>query len=256
MSRVAVTAARARGAGVRRVGVRELSGRALERGGEEQRLPVPRRARDDLVDLRLEAHVEHPVRLVEDERADAIEAHDASVEEVLEPARRGDEHVGRLDQAGLILDRDAAVDGGDAQSARCHQGPELLGDLARQLAGRHEDERRRAAAPRDALDDRQREGERLARAGGRLGQDVMPVHDVADDERLDGERGGDALLGQGLDHGRGHAEVGEGLLHAMFTSSRHEGRERFGRIRLTRSAEKRTGEQEPRGPTIGPTSSE
>ena len=56
-------------AGVLGVGLGELAGRALERRREEQRLALLRHLRDDPVDGGLEAHVEHPVGLVEDEDA-------------------------------------------------------------------------------------------------------------------------------------------------------------------------------------------
>ena len=53
-------------AGIARVGARLLAGRGLERRREEQRLAIARRPGDDPVDRRLEAHVEHPVGLVDD----------------------------------------------------------------------------------------------------------------------------------------------------------------------------------------------
>ena len=49
---------------------------------------------DDPVDGGLEAHVEHPVGLVEDEDVDLLERDAPRVDQVLEPARGGDEDVG------------------------------------------------------------------------------------------------------------------------------------------------------------------
>ena len=56
----------------------------LERGGEEQRLSVLGDFPDDPVDLRLETHVEHPVRLVEDEDANRVEGDEPPLEEVVQ----------------------------------------------------------------------------------------------------------------------------------------------------------------------------
>ena len=67
---------------------------AVERCREEHRLPVARHTSDDLVDLGLEAHVQHPVCLVEYEDADTIERHDPLRDQILEPARRSDQHLG------------------------------------------------------------------------------------------------------------------------------------------------------------------
>ena len=90
--------------------------------------------------------------------------------------------------AGLLLEADAAVDGGDLEGAGVGQRPQLLDDLAGELARRGEHERGRAAAVGvDAVDHRHAEGERLARARGGLGEHVATGEHVGDDELLDGE---------------------------------------------------------------------
>ena len=66
---------------------------AVERRREEHRLPVARQAAHDPVDLGLKAHVEHPVGLVEDERADVRKIDEAPLREILEPAGGRDEDV-------------------------------------------------------------------------------------------------------------------------------------------------------------------
>jgi hypothetical protein len=63
-------------------------------------------------------------------------------------------------------------------------------------------ERRR----RRALDDRQREGKRLARPRRRLREDVRPRERVREDERLDPERTGDDARGEDLVDLGAHAE--------------------------------------------------
>src|SRR5919108_629836 len=68
--------------------------RSLQRRREEERLPLPRDQADDPIDGALEAHVEHPVGLVEDEHADPVELEVAPLEEVLEAAGGGDDDVG------------------------------------------------------------------------------------------------------------------------------------------------------------------
>ena len=79
----------------------ELADLAVERRREEHRLPVPRQAAHELVDLRLEAHVEHAVGLVEHECAHLREVHEPAVGQILEPAGRRDEDVRVLDPVGL-----------------------------------------------------------------------------------------------------------------------------------------------------------
>ncbi len=68
---------------------------------------------------------------------------------------------------------------------------ELVDDLAGELAGGRQHEGGGTRAPlagADALGERDPEGERLARAGGRLDEHVAPGEDVGEDQSLDGER--------------------------------------------------------------------
>ena len=74
--------------------VGQLADRALERGREEQCLPLARDLLDDAVDDGLEAHVEHAVGLVQDEDLDAAELDVAAGDQVFEAPGRGDDHVG------------------------------------------------------------------------------------------------------------------------------------------------------------------
>src|SRR5262249_28570129 len=70
--------------GAVRVRACELADAAVERGREEHRLAIAWQPLDDLVDLRLEPHVEHPVCLVENEDANAREIDHAPIDEILE----------------------------------------------------------------------------------------------------------------------------------------------------------------------------
>ena len=80
--------------------------------------------------------------------------------------------------------------------------------LQRELARRHEDECAGALArPGRPLDERQAEGERLAGAGRRLGEDVEAGERVRKDEVLDGKGMGDAGGGERPNDGCADAEL-------------------------------------------------
>jgi hypothetical protein len=87
---------------------------------------------------------------------------------------------------------------------------ELLDDLLGELAGRREDEGRGAARlGLDALDHRDAEGERLARSGRRLDEDVLTCEDVRDAKSLHRKWFFDAALGECAQDWARHAEIGE-----------------------------------------------
>ena len=139
-----------------------------------------------------------------------LERDRAALDQVLEPAGRGDDDVGALRRGALRAEADAAVDGGDAQSAGLGDRGQLVDDLACQLAGRGEDERREVLrSGLDPVDQRHAEGERLAGAGRGLDQQVVTGERVADDHLLDGEGLVDAALRKRAHDVLGYAEIGE-----------------------------------------------
>ena len=162
--------------------------RAVERRGEQQRLAVLGRVVEDLLHDGQEAHVGHAVGFVDDDDLHLVEHDLAALDEVAEPAGAGDEHVDapaeRLDLEAVA---GAAEHGGDAQLADPAEPFELSGDLGGELTGGNEDERMRPAGGGavDAGDDRDAEGEGLARAGRGPAGDVAAGAAVGERELLD-----------------------------------------------------------------------
>ena len=77
-------------------------------GGEKQRLAARRQQFADLLDVGNEAHVEHAVRLVDDEDLHAHEHQFAALEVIEKASRSGDEHIdAAVELAILIIERDA-----------------------------------------------------------------------------------------------------------------------------------------------------
>ena len=148
---------------------------------------------DDAVDGGAEAHVEHPVGFVEHQHADGIESDGAALHEVLEAAGCGHQDVCPSCELRLALDAGAAVYGGQRQSARGCDLAQFFRYLARQLARRDEHE---GGRPRvlglDAVNQRDAEGEGLARACRRLHEHVVAGEHVWNDGALDIEGSGHA----------------------------------------------------------------
>ena len=143
--------------------------RAVERGGEQQRLAVARRLVEQLAHGGEEAHVGHAVGLVEHDDLDRAEVALAALDEVLEPARAGDEHVDALaERLELRAEAGAAVDRGDPELAGAAEPRELVAHLLGELAGRDEHEAGRALrlGLRGAHRERDAERDGLARSGG------------------------------------------------------------------------------------------
>ncbi len=175
---------------------------------EHQVLALLRQQLDDPLDVRQEAHVQHPVGLVEDEDLHLPEVGDLLADEVQQPARRGDED---LDPAAQRLDLrihgHAAVDDRRAQRHGPAIRPDALVHLHRQLARRDEDERphrmpggreRGVRMLPETVEDRQREGRRLAGPGLGGSEDVAAREDEGDGGCLDRRRRRVTLFDDGL----------------------------------------------------------
>ena len=162
-------------------------------GGEEQRLAGERNELADALDVGNEAHVEHAVGFVDDQKLDAGEQEPAALEMVEQAAGRRDQHVDAARELGvLVVERNAADDERDVELVVGAVFGEAFLDLRRELARRLEDERARHAGAGAALfqhgQHRQREGRRLAGAGLRDAEHVAPGEHVRD--RLFLDRGG------------------------------------------------------------------
>ena len=176
--------------GSRMIAGGEIGDARRDGGREERRLPLGRRLGQDPLDVLDEAHVEHLVRLVEDEEADVVELERAPPHVVHDAAGRADHDLdAALQAAELPLVGLAAVDGQRLHVLVAAVLVQRLRDLDRQLARRGQNERlHRAQLGVDRLDDGQAERGRLAGAGLRLGDDVLPAQEERDGCDLDRRR--------------------------------------------------------------------
>jgi hypothetical protein len=160
---------------------------------EEQRLPGEGHELHDAFDIRDEAHVEHPVGLVDDEKLDAGEQQLAALEVIEEASRGRDQHV---DPTGdlhiLVAEGHAADEERDGKTMVDAVLDEALFYLGGQFTGRLEDEGTRHARPGAAGLQQRQHGQResgcLARAGLCDTEHVFSGEHVRDGLRLDGRR--------------------------------------------------------------------
>ncbi len=183
---------------------------------EQHPLPVRLDLLEECDDLRHEAHVGHLVGLVQDGDGHRVQSAVTALDEVLEAAGRGDQDFGTAAQrTGLPADRHAADDGGDAQVHGGRVRGQRVGDLLGEFPGGDEDERQRGvrlgAASRGAGEQREAEGQGLARAGAAAAEDVTAGQRVREGGALDGEGLGHALRGECLQQRGGHVEGVERL---------------------------------------------
>ena len=157
---------------------------------EEEVLPSNGKQRQHLSDVADEAHVEHPIGLVEDEDLDRAEVDGALAGMVEQATRRGDDDLGAATQCGhLAAESDAAIDGGRARAAAGVDADRLL-DLDGQLAGGGEHQGADAPPIRrpfgQALEHGKDERGRLAGAGLGAGEEIASIEHDRDRLALDG----------------------------------------------------------------------
>ncbi len=194
------------GADARRHGRGEQRGAVAGRGG-----------RQDLLEVLLEAHVEHLVGLVQHQGRQPVEVQRAPAQVVQGAAGGGDDDVDAAAQgADLLVHAGAAVHRQDADVAGLAVAVHGLGDLHGQLAGGDQDQRGHPVAQVGVgvqrLQQRQREGGGLARPGGRLPEQVAALQQRRDGLALDGGRLLVAQGVEGVDELLDQAQGGEAVL--------------------------------------------
>ena len=217
----------------------QLGGEMLDltrhRRREEHGPTPPRQRRDDPSDRLDEAHVEHPIRLVEDEVTDLAQVHEPLPHQVHEAARRRHDDVEpRRDRLGLRVLADAAEDHGAPQPAAAAIGREALADLGGELTGGREDEHPRSApgrqgrpglvALKQGVQQRQRERGGLAGAGLGDAEQIPPGKRRRNRLRLDRRGRLVALRSDRLQEKRVELKRGEarGGGHGGRRNDRHE----------------------------------
>ena len=179
-------------------------------GREKEHLAVRRRLVEETAYRGEESHVRHTVRFVEHHRRDVVETHIAPLNQVFEASRARHNDVDALVQcAHLVAVAGATEDRDNPLVVMPQEATDDIVDLRGQLPRRHEDQRSRLTRPRlhGTDDERDAEGERLARAGRRLAADVPARQGGRNSLRLNGERFGDALAREALGIRRGDAKV-------------------------------------------------
>ena len=176
--------------GVVQVALGEPADLGRHRRAEQTGLAAVGRVGQDLLDVLEEAEVEHLVGLVEHEVAARVQDERVARDQVEHAADGADHDLGaRLELRLLGPDRGAAEDGHGIEAAVLAVGPQRLRHLDAQLAGRREDEGLGLGIVGvDEVDHGQPEGGRLARAGLRLADHVLPVEQVRDRLLLDRAR--------------------------------------------------------------------
>src|SRR5207237_4022769 len=146
----------------------------------------------DAIDLRREPHVEHAIRLVEDQNLEVVENDVLALEMIDQPPGRRHDHVHSGSQLLLLwLERNATVDGCDRHRSISRVLPEARFHLNTQFARRRENGHSRSARTAGkSLDDWERKGSSLS--GSRLGRghDVAALQIERNGLRLTGRRAG------------------------------------------------------------------
>ena len=125
-----------------------------------------------------EAHIQHPVRLIQNNSEDFIQADGLPVIVVHEPPRGGHHDLRFLFQClDLAADARAAVEHRHPDILIVgQQSPELIADLNGQFPGRRQDQALDILAVGiNVLDHRNAEGKGLTGTGGCLGNDILPL---------------------------------------------------------------------------------
>src|ERR1700730_6614064 len=195
---------------------RERGDFVWHRRREKKVLPAFWKGADDPPDGLDKTKVKHAIGLVEDEEFGLTEARRAGVEVILEAAWGRHQNVeAARERLDLRAVRHAAENGADRQRKARAKAPEALGDLARQLARRTQNQDAAAIARSGAsmrckiMQDWQGKGRCLAGAGLGYADEVAARHDGRNCLCLDWRWMRVTLFCQSMQKRRGEAEPGE-----------------------------------------------
>ncbi len=159
--------------------IRELANGHRKRRRDQERSPSLGRVLEDRLEIFAKAHVEQAIGLVEDDDADGRSIERFAREMIEHATGRSDDHLRRRsERAKLVAVARATRERRDTRADVGVEPAELLLDLARELACRHDDERarerRRFGRRLDRGRKREADRDGLARAGLRGDPEILP----------------------------------------------------------------------------------
>ena len=223
--------------GVGENGFGQLDNAVGHRGAEEQTLSLFWQHGDHPADVVDEAHVEHGVGFVQDQKLDPLQRQQPLVAQVEKTAWRGDEHVGAFPDLGdLFVLAHAAKNQRRPHLDVLRVGLDVVVDLSRQLSGRGENEHTwHGTAVHHVVGQVVHQGQ--GEGGGLAGSCLGNAHHVTAFEHVrDGLflNGGGALV----------TERNEGFEHLRVQAHVNKFHEKMGAPRIKRSG-LRTGSVKP-----------
>ncbi len=171
--------------------IRHFHQRDRHSGGEEHGLAFSGQQRQDAPQVGDEAHVHHPVGLVQHQHFDGVEPSRVAAAVVEQPARRRHHDFITGSQGRMLAGHaDAAVYVHCSQGCAVREPRALLGGLHGELTSGREDQRSRAAVPAAAetLDQWEQEGSGLAASRLRRGDHIAAGKRKRDYFLLNGRR--------------------------------------------------------------------
>ncbi len=176
-------------------------------GGEQKRLPLFWQPGHHPAQLRGKAHVQHPVRFVEDQNLDGVQPRRPGVEVVNQASRRGDEQRTALAKgAALSVHADSTNDDGGPHVCLPAEKVDMLGNLQGQLARWCQHQRPGARLAVEPLQQGKQVGGGLSGPRGGAADDVAALERRGDGLGLDGSGRSEASGRQRLKRRRGEAE--------------------------------------------------
>ena len=158
----------------------------VQGGAEEHCLVALAHLVGEVDDVLLEAHVEHPVELVEDQDAGLGQVDLALLVEVLKAAGGGDDQVVvPLEVTDVGVDIPAADEGEARERHALGEGLEFLLDLQGEFPRGGQAERLEGFVLQQRVDDGDQEGARLTGTGRGDAHNVLQFHDVLEGFLLD-----------------------------------------------------------------------
>jgi len=197
---------------VARVFLHQMLDRRRHGRREKDRLPLRGRLAENRFDVVTESHVEHPVRLIENDHGDLVEAQRFALQVIHHAPRRADDDLRTFAQAAKLpvvtlptVNRQLPHPALEQRELR-----DFLRDLHRQLSRRTQNEHLwRAQIRIHTLDRRKRKCRRLPGARLRKPHHIRPREQLRNRFRLDRRRFLKAHLRHGLERFGGKAELGK-----------------------------------------------
>jgi len=174
---------------VTNVRAHDLTDHQLKHHKTENNLTITKNLNNDPINNRLEAHIKHPINLIDDQNLDPIKNKDTTIEQILKPTKHNNNNINTYSTLNLLLKTNSTINKNNQQNTNNHDHPQLVDNLHRKLPNQNKHKHHRAPHINlDQINKQDTKNEHLTQTNQQLNKNIITTKNINNHKLLNNKR--------------------------------------------------------------------